>query len=490
MKLMEFVINMAVNGNAASKDLKAVTSGADAAGKSMSDLEKRAEAAGARIGNGMRSAAVGIASAGAAAAAAVGGMYKLTAGVADSLDDLDDFAQLNKIGVEALQEFGYAAMKTGSSQEQFNSSVTGLNKVLGQAQNGIGKGAKMFEKYGVSVKNADGSNASVTQTLYNLSDAMQGLTQQQAIAMAASFGIDPTLVPMLLEGRDAINAYRDSAQKLGITNQEMVDKTKEFKSTTEDMGMTFSYLKNVIGSELAPVFSSLMVQFLESQGGAAGLKVKAQELTQKFAAALPQIAKVASAFGTIVIAIAGLLDSLQQLLGGWDNLTISLIVFKTISSAGLFLPLLNSIPIVMKAIGGLTSFVIASFLRMGAVMLANPMVLIAAAIIAAGYLIWDNWDKVIGFLKDAWAAFANHFIRQANGIIGIINKLTGLNVGTFDMVQGAPPSTANPATSATGGNTFTNNVTVNANTRAAVDRAVEPSFGRQTRSAGLSGVMA
>ena len=133
MKLMEFVINMAVNGNAASKDLKAVTSGADAAGKSMADLEKRAEAAGARIGNGMRSAAVGIAAAGAAAAAAVGGMYKLTAGVADSLDDLDDFAQLNKIGVEALQEFGYAAMKTGSSQEQFNSSVTGLNKVLGQA---------------------------------------------------------------------------------------------------------------------------------------------------------------------------------------------------------------------------------------------------------------------------------------------------------------------------------------------------------------------
>jgi hypothetical protein len=366
----------------------------------------------------------------------------------------------------------------------------------------------MFDKYGVSVKNADGSNASVTQTLYSLSDAMQGLTQQQAIAMAASFGIDPTLVPMLLEGRDAINAYRDSAQKLGITNQEMVDKTKEFKSTTEDMGMTFSYLKNVIGSELAPVFSSLMVKFLESQGGAAGLKVKAQELTQKFAAALPQIAKVASAFGTIVIAIAKVLDFVAQAIGGWDNLTYALIGVKTLAGSGLLSPLISAIPMLMSAVGGLASFVISSFLRMGAVMLANPIGLVVAAIVAGAYLVWRNWDKIIGFLKNAWlgakiflsgiadgimaiwANIANYVIDKVNTVVSAINMVSGANIGTFDRVGGAAPSTANPATSATGGNTFTNNVTVNANTRAAVDRAVEPSFGRQTRSAGLSGVMA
>ena len=156
-----------------------------------------------------------------------------------------------------------------------------------------------------------------------------------------------------------------------------------------------------------------------------------------FVAALPHILKVASAFGTIVIAIAKVLDFVAQAIGGWDNLTYGLIGVKTLAASGLLMPLLSAIPMLMSAVGVLSSFVISSFLRMGAVMLANPIGLVVAAIVAGAYLVWANWDKIIGFLKNAWLGAKTFLSGIADGIMAIWANIANYVIDKVNTVVGA-----------------------------------------------------
>ena len=492
MTLMEFVINLAVNGNEAARDLARVAGQADNTGDRMAALETRASLAGQRIGAGMKSAVIGIAAVGAAAAAAGVGLIKLANSVAAEIDEMGDFADLNNIGIEALQELGYAAQKTGSDKEALKSSISGLNKVMGESITGVGRGAKMLDKFGLSAKNTDGSIKTVDQMMGDISEKMQGLSRQEAIAMASKLGIDKGLVPLLQAGKTAIDGYRNTARELGVTTEEQAAKTAEYTSQMEDMNQTFGYLKNLVGSEVAPVISGRIKQFLESQGGVAGLKVKVQEFAQKLAVVLPQIAKVAAAFATVVIAGAKLMDWLAQGVGGWDNFAYALVGVKTLAASGLLAPLIQG------------------FIRLGAVMLANPIGIVVAAIVAGAYLVWTNWDRIIGFLKAAWQGakdslmgvvngikqywddLKNSVINNVNEIIDAANRLPFVDIGHIGGVAGGAGSTASPVTSQGAGasSSFTNNVTVNATTPQAVDRAVSPNFARQTATAGYGGVFA
>lgn len=505
MNLMEFVINLAVNGNAAAQDLQNVANKADDAGEKMAALEKRAHLAGQRIGDGMKSAVKSFVALGAAAAAAGVGLFKLAKSTADEIDEMGDFGDKNNIGIEALQELSYAAQKAGADKEALRSSVSGLNKVMGESALGIGKGAKMMAAFGLSARNSDGSIKSVDEMMGDVSDRMKDMSRQEAIAMASKLGIDTDLVPMLQSGSKEIENLRSKARSLGVITEEQAQKTAEFTSQMEDMNQTFSYLSAIIGSEVAPVISKLIRDFIDSQGGIEGLKVKAQEFAQKLAVVLPQIAKVAAAFGTVVIAGAKLLDWLAQASGGWDNFAYVLVGVKALTGSGLLMPLINGLPSLGSGFMSLARIGITAFRMLGAAMLSNPIAIVVAAIVAGAYLVWTNWDKIVGWLKTAWGSvgeffsgvidkmmgwwndFKDSFMRGINWVIDKVNYLPGVNI---DQVGGGGTgSSAQPVTSQNhgAGGSWVNNVTVNATTPQAVDRAVSPNFARQTATAGYGG---
>ncbi|WP_189490743.1 hypothetical protein [Formosimonas limnophila] len=500
---MEFVINLALNGNEAAADLKRVADKADDAGERMAALEKRAHMAGTQIGEGMKAGIKSLVAMGVAAAGAGVALFKLAQSTADEIDEMGDFADKNNIGIEALQEWGYAAQKAGASPEAFKASVSGLNKVIGEAALGVGKGAKMMDKFGISAKNADGSVKSTEQVIGEISKKMEALSRQEAIAMASKLGIDTDLVPLLQSGAKNIDQLLFKARQLGVVTEEQADKTAEFTSQMEDMNQSFGYLKAVVGSEVAPVISDLIKQFIDSQGGIEGLKGKAQEFAERLKAILPQIAKVAAAFGTIVVAGANVLDWLAQVTGGWDNLAYAMIGFKALSAGGLVGPLLDGLSNVATTIG---SKLIPVFMTLGRIILMNPIGLVLTAIAAAAFVIYKNWDTIVAFIKKAWQgvgdffsgvldkmmgwwnAFKDTLISGINWVIDKMNYLPGVNI---DQVGGggAAASTATPATSASSpySKSMVQNITVNATTKQAVDRAVSPDFARQTATAAFGG---
>jgi hypothetical protein len=132
--------------------------------------------------------------------------------VAEGIDELGDFAELEQVSVEALQEIGYAAQLNGSSLEALKGSVSGVNKTVGEAALGIGRGAQTFEKLGMSAKNADGSIKSFDQVLEEVAGKMEGLSRQEQIALAEKLGIDKFADPAPVEGVAGTGELREEAR--------------------------------------------------------------------------------------------------------------------------------------------------------------------------------------------------------------------------------------------------------------------------------------
>lgn len=186
----------------------------------------------------------------AGAAAAAIGLFVFQ--VADGLDTLGDFAEQEQVSAEAIQELGYAAQLNGSSIDALKSSISGLNSVTGQAITGLGRGKKAFEKFGLEAKKQDGSVKSFDELLGEIAAKMQGMDRSSAINMAQKLGIDRSLIPLLIKGKDAIEAYRLEARELGITTESEIAEAGKFADEYDRLKFTFLGAARGIAVQLMP----------------------------------------------------------------------------------------------------------------------------------------------------------------------------------------------------------------------------------------------
>jgi hypothetical protein len=178
-----------------------------------------------------------------AATAAAG----FAASVAGGIDDMADFAAANDVALESMQELGYAAQLNGSSLEAVKSTISGMNKTLGEAAQGLGRGAKLFENLGLSAKNADGSTKSYDQLLAELSDKFATISRQEQIAIADKIGIDRSLLSLLSKGSAEMERLRQEAREFGLVTDADADKAGGFNDSMDRM----SFLLSGVGRRLA-----------------------------------------------------------------------------------------------------------------------------------------------------------------------------------------------------------------------------------------------
>ncbi len=209
------------------------------------------------IDNAKKTVTTFVAAAG-VAAAAVGA---LVFSVAHSIDELGDFADLNQVSVASLQELGHAAQLNGSSMQAVKSSVAGLNSVIGQVLSGVGRGAKMFDKFGLSAKNADGSVKSFDQVLEEVAQRMEGMDRKQAMAMAAKLGIDASLVPMLQSGAQNIEKLREEARAFGVSSADDVAAAGAFADAFDRLQFLAKALTNALATGLMPMVTNVIDTF-------------------------------------------------------------------------------------------------------------------------------------------------------------------------------------------------------------------------------------
>lgn len=182
---------------------------------------------------------------------------------ANHFDALGDAAtRMGNVTVEELDRIGYVAEMAGSDAQTAQASVENLSRSIGEAANGVGRGAMAFEKFGLSAKNSDGSVKSVTQVLEELRGKLDGLSESEQSAMIQRLGLDRTMLEMLTSDTSAIEAeYDKRTRMLGINADELAEMSGAFNDGIGRMSRTLNDLFTSIAVRIMPAVTELFETF-------------------------------------------------------------------------------------------------------------------------------------------------------------------------------------------------------------------------------------
>jgi len=324
----------------------------------------------------------------------------ITAFVDDQLTALDEVRQLGNVTGEStdyIHRLGQVAELSGSSVQAAQSSILGLSKVIGEAANGTGKGAKAFEQYGLSAKDAEGNIKQTSVVLEELRQKMRGMESSEQIAMLAKLGVDGSMIQLLTADLDEFNEQMAEMQlmTLGVGTEENTTTAAAFKDALTELGIMLKSLGETIALRIAPAITELIGKFkawfvensalIASVGDAIGF-------------VLGLIFDVANAFITT-------LDRLVSHTIGWEN--------------------------AIYLVG-------AALAWMGRSLLFNPLTLWVAGIAAVLLLIED----LIVYMKGGESFFSDYWKPIADGLILVGDWLKRVKTWVADFVKGWQKSTA------------------------------------------------
>lgn len=335
---------------------------------------------------------------------------------AQSMGELYSFAELNEVSARSLEALGKIAVENDGSLEGMKSTVQSLNKVIGEAALGIGRGAMTFEKLNMSAKNADGSIKNVDDILYEVADKMQGMSRQEQLALGSKLGIDPQFVKVLAQGSDNLRQLREEAELFNPFKEEdyeMADKVdKLFTKASKSIG--------VFGKQIAVSMFPVIKQMLE--GYLAWFKEFRKGGAETFGTALKVIVAVLQTMWDwtvrVVTAVRNFISWLTQFKVVTWAAYAALAAFVAIKTYNFFMD-------AARGVIGLTR----TLLAFNATALFIP-ILIGAIIIAIALLI----DEFVNF-KEGNESFLGDLVKEYPALLGVINKITDGVSAVIDWVM-------------------------------------------------------
>lgn len=296
---------------------------------------------------------------------------------------------------DAALYMGVMANNGIEADKAANSLKTGIARLVSPAKDG----AEMMEQLGISITNSDGSMKDSVTVQKELHDAFANLSESEQIAAASAIFGKNQMAPWLALINTApgdVNELNASLAACGGTTQDMADTMMNgFGGSIEKLKSSIDVLVYSLGQALAPTIQSV-INFL-------------QGLVDKFNALSPAQQDLIVKIGLFAAAIGPVL----------------LIVGKLMSAVG-------TIMTVVPKLAGVISTVKGAFAALNAVMLANPIMIVIAAIaglVAAFIYLWNTneefrqfwinlwesikqaavtaWNAIGGFLKGAWEGIRN-----------------------------------------------------------------------------------
>lgn len=381
-------------------------------------------------------------------------------------------AQLN---VSTQELFGSIAVLTKNGIAT-SEAITGLKAAYSNILKPSSQAATLAERLGLEFNAAHLQSVGWVKFLEEVKTATGGDAEQ----MAQLFGSVEVLNSILvLTGKgvgDFDKVMKQMADSAGMT-QEAYEK---MLTPSEQMQIAMNQLKNA-GMDLAVSFTPYFK----------AMSMRVKELAAWFRSLTPEqktlIGQVA--FGIVAFQMFG--STLGRLLtvGGKAYGTFTSIA-TGISKAGSvsnylatqfkgIIPVVKGIGLIAKGLGStflsVGKLIITVIRAVGAAAMANPILIIIAAIIAGLYLLWNNWDTVsqyieqavqtvsdavdagMQWLTSAWDSAMNSISETASGIWesikgtfrsgvnwvidqvnGLISSINGLSIDIPSLTGGAP----------------------------------------------------
>lgn len=349
----------------------------------------------------------GLSTAAAAVTAAIGA---LTVKSGKWADDLNTMSKRYSIGTNELQKYAAASELVDVDVETIAKSHIKLEKQMMSASKGTGASAEAFEKLGVSVTDADGNlrdGDSVWQETIAALGSMTNETERDALAMQLMGKSATDLNPLIEDGGETYKNFADTLSKydLDFVDQDMLDQANQFNDALDTMKAIGMVAFQQLGTQLAAYLAPAMEKVVDLVG----------RLAEWFSNLSPRTQALIAGIAAFVAVLAPLLIGLGK---------ISFAISSIMSLASTLIPI----------IAGVGSTIL-------------PIVAILAAVVAAGVLLYKNWDtikaKAIAFKDAVVAAFENFKTRVTTTFNNIKTAIvtpiqTAINTvkGIIDKIKG------------------------------------------------------
>jgi hypothetical protein len=402
------------------------------------------------IGRNTRRVAFGAALAG----GAVFGLAKSTATLGDDVAKTAD-----KLGfsIEGLQEYRYAAERSGISTSKFDSSMTALTKRVGEAAQGFGSGKRALDQLGLSAEEM--VKLSPEKQLEAIAERMKGIespAERAAIAAGLFSREGVGMVNMLADGSKGLNQLREDARRTGYVLSEQAARDAEvFQDTLLDTQLTMKGLKNTVGAALLPVVTQSMRRIGDYLvANRADVKRWAKGFADGVERVLPLVSEVVSGIGQIGSVVWSVTESTAAMVGGWENFGIvigTVLASRTIVRVAKFGAAVFSLGRSLFALARTTPLVVGGIRAIGAALLMNPIGIAVAGIAGAAYLIYRNWEHIAPWFRGIWrdvksifggfgdfvaGVFTGDMDRAATGVQAVWKGTKGVLGGVLDGIGG------------------------------------------------------
>lgn len=401
----------------------------------------------------------------AGAAIAAGSVAVALQRTADKFNDLGDVvSRVGNATVKELDRLGYVAELTGSDANTATASFENLSRTIGEAAQGIGRGAQVFEKLGLSAKDAQGNVKTTTQVLDEIKVKIQDLSKAEQSAYIQRLGLDRTMIGMLTsDTTEIIDQYNKRTEALGINVDEAAELGAKYndaikvtergfddiitafvlrvlpsittaiervsKLIDENAGLIKSYVEPIAAS--VSIGADLVTGFITGVGklfkvlGKWPVYIGAVTVAWKLLNAVFK----ASPIGRIITLVMGLVTAIGLLIDDYETWKEGGKSFFDWSAAQVWFDHMSKIFDALKTIVG--NFFSADWWKSKTETISNEMSLLGERI--QGFLS-DSWNNAITEASNKWDELKNTISQKAQGVYdGIISTFIGLSTWFSDL---------------------------------------------------------
>lgn len=417
----------------------------DAAEKSISKTDEKANNLGKNLGKGIATAAKFGAALVAGAGVAVGGMFALGVKIGDTADAILDLNSITGMSTDSVQEWRKVAEVAGIGADSMTNASMKLTKNLDAMSVEGQKGREALSQLGFSLAEIEGMSAdermdALTVALSEVDDK----TERARIGTDLFGGSWKEIAPAVDLGAEAMQKAKDSANI--ISNDDLV-KANNFRISVENMKDRLSFFATEIGLKVMPALQFMMDWFtakmpaiesavdtamsfasaaIEKVGDVITTHVvpKLQSLYDWVAPNIPAIQGFfEGAVGVVVDVFGKLSEAVDFVI---DNMNIFLPILAGVTGAIVAQLIINSLVGFYKAWQAATVAQTTVQWLLNAALNANPLGLLAIAIgavIAIGILLWKNWDTIKVKAGELWSFLSTKFTEIKTAVTNKVQEM-------------------------------------------------------------------
>lgn len=391
------------------------------------------------VGRGVRGVTreVGVLAAKVGGLVAIGGgaAYALVRSFATSGDEIAKTASKLGIGIGALQEYRFAADRSGIEQTAFDNSIQRLGRNVAEAAAGMGPARDALEALGLSARDSGGQVKSVEDLLPELADSL-GQVENVSVRNALAFRLfgreGVGMSNLLKEGSRGMADLRSQARELGLVMSDDAAKGSEkFVDSQTNLMSAMKGVKNTIGAALMPTVQGLVDRLKV-------LLVDRREdiraFADEFARQLPErLEQLKELFSRLVARMEPVIDTGRRIIERFGGLKFVLGALVAVILGPTLAALATLLGSILALGGAVLSVAVTAFGALFSVLagvataiLALPIgwMLAAFAAIAAGAVaIVKYWEPIKAFFAGLWDGVKASF---ADALDWILDKVRGL----------------------------------------------------------------